>query len=134
MSVYDLRGETLGRFDSVFFFGTVYHLKHPLLALERIASLCDGALYVESAILDDFSPYRGGVGRGYPGGQMVAEFYPGSEYGRNSGNWWVPTLHCLKALVESVGFQDVRCWKLTERPQAVQFCRGFVCGRQATTP
>src|SRR5947207_3394103 len=30
LSVYDGR---LGRFDVVFFFGTLYHLRHPLLAL-----------------------------------------------------------------------------------------------------
>jgi tRNA (mo5U34)-methyltransferase len=130
MSTYDLREETLGRFDTVFFFGTFYHLKHPLLALEKIAAVCDGTLYVESAILDFFSPYRG-VGQGYPGEQMVVEFYPGKEYGNNAGNWWVPTLHCLKALVESVGFQGVRAWKLTETPPSLTYCRGFVSGRKA---
>jgi tRNA (mo5U34)-methyltransferase len=130
MSTYDVCEETLGRFDTVFCFGTIYHLKHPLLALEKIAAVCDGALYVESAILDDYSPYRGGLGHGYPGGQIVAEFYPGTEYGGNAGNWWVPTLHCLAAMVGSVGFQEVRGWKLAEKPAALPYCRGFVIGRK----
>jgi len=33
MSVYDVSPEKLGLFDVVFFFGTIYHLRHPLLAL-----------------------------------------------------------------------------------------------------
>jgi tRNA (mo5U34)-methyltransferase len=77
MSVYDLTEERLGRFDVVFFFGTFYHLRHPLLALERIAAVTEDLLCVESAILDDLSPYRGGLGHGYGGGQMVMEYYPG---------------------------------------------------------
>ena len=33
MQVYDVTEQRLGRFDIVFFFGTLYHLRHPLLAL-----------------------------------------------------------------------------------------------------
>ena len=88
MSGYDLSEEQLGRFDVVFFFGTLYHLRHHLLALDFISALCDGDIFVESAILDDFSPYRGGIGQGYPDDQMVMEFYPGEEYGDNMTNWW----------------------------------------------
>lgn len=60
MSVYDVTEDKLGRFDIVFFFGTLYHLRYPLLALDRLSALCNREIYVESAILDDFSPYRGG--------------------------------------------------------------------------
>jgi tRNA (mo5U34)-methyltransferase len=60
-SVYTLDDPELdfGSFDVVFFFGTIYHLKHPLLALEAISKVCRGALYVETASLDEYSPYRG---------------------------------------------------------------------------
>jgi len=135
MSVYEVDEAALGRFDVVFFFGTLYHLRYPLLALDRLASVCDGALYVESAILDDFSPYRGGLGHGYPDGQMVMEFYPGSQYGDNETNWWVPTLHCLLYLVASAGFaEEVRAWKLQDKPDALLYCRGFATGRKAPRP
>lgn len=127
MSVYDLSPERVGRFDVVFFFGTLYHLRHPLLALDKIAAVCDSELYVESAILDDFSPYRGGLGQGYPGGQMLMEFYPGAEYGDNKSNWWVPTLHCLAHMTQAAGFAEVQGWRLTvESPTTLPHCRGFV--------
>lgn len=134
MSVYDLpvnpvnRVNEVGPFDVIFFFGTIYHLKHPLLALEKIASVCDGALYVESACLDSYSVYRGGLGHGYAQNDVVMEFYPGDQYGGNAGNWWVPTLQCLGAMMSSVGFQEVEAWPLTDAPTHLAQCRGFLSG------
>jgi tRNA (mo5U34)-methyltransferase len=129
MSVYDISEEKLGRFDVVFFFGTLYHLRHPLLALDKIASVCDSELYVESAILDDYSPYRGGLGQGYPNGQMVMEFYPEAQYGNNTSNWWVPTLHCLVYMIKAAGFAQANGWKLTlQAPTLLAHCRGFAKG------
>ncbi len=132
MSVYDLTEAVLGRFDVVFCFGVLYHLRHPLLALDRLAAICDQEIYIESAILDDFSPYRGGFGQGYPGGQMVMEFYPDRQYGNNDTNWWVPSLHCLGHMTRSAGFPEVRGWKLVPgSPQQLAHCRGFVHGRKS---
>lgn len=131
MSVYDVSPEILGTFDTVFFFGTLYHLRHPLLALDRLATVCTGDLYVESTILDDNSPYRGGVGRGYGGGQMLMEFYPNAELGGNPTTWWSPTLACLGRMVQSAGFRDVSVWKLADAPPSAPFCRGFAKGTRA---
>ena len=114
----------------VLLFGVLYHLRYPLLGLDRLAALCDGQLYVESAILDDFSPYRGGLGHGYPEpDQLVAELYPGAQYGQNASNWWVPTLRCLLAMLAAAGFEDTRGWKLTAEPApSLPQCRGFAVG------
>lgn len=132
-SVYDIDEATLGRFDVVFFFGTLYHLRYPLLALDRLADVCDGDIYVETAILDDYSPYRGGLGHGYSGGHMVMEFYPGSQYGDNTSNWWVPTLHCLISLLGAAGFrEETRAWKLVNQPEHLPHCRGFAYGRKSS--
>ena len=127
MSIYDIAESSLGMFDIVFFFGTIYHLRHPLLALDKISAICKGGLYVESAILDDFSPYQGGLGHGYPGQQMVMEFYPGKQYGNNETNWWVPTLVCLMSMVIASGFKEVDGWKF-QNPSELALCRGFVKG------
>jgi len=129
LSVYDISPERLGSFDIAFCFGTLYHLRHPLLALDKIASVCTGDLFVESAICDDFSPYQGGFGKGYSGQQMVMEFYPNEEYGGNATNWWAPTLACMSWLVVSAGWNDADAWKLTDTPDQLPLCRGFVHGR-----
>jgi tRNA (mo5U34)-methyltransferase len=128
MSIYDINEKDLGIFDIVFFFGTIYHLRHPLLALDRISALCKNEIYIESAILDDFSPYNGGIGKGYPGQQMVMEFYPGKQYGNNESNWWVPTVSCLMGMVFSSGFGKIEGWKLIDNPPNLPYCRGFVKG------
>ncbi|MCF7974520.1 MAG: DUF1698 domain-containing protein [Phycisphaerae bacterium] len=128
MSVYDINANQLGEFDIVFFFGTIYHLRYPLLALDKISAICSQEIYVESAILDDFSPYQGGLGKGYPGKQMLMEFYPGDQYGMNETNWWSPTLNCLLALVYTAGFSSVEGWKLAEKPDTLSLCRGFAKG------
>lgn len=132
MSVYEATEDRLGRFDTVFFFGTLYHLRHPLLALDILSSVCDRDIYIETAVLDDFSPYQGGLGRGYPGAQPVMEFYPNSEYGKNDTNWWSPSLSCLGLMAMSAGFLDVEVWKLTDTPTEVAHCRGFCHGIKPT--
>lgn len=129
MTVYDATPQLLGgAFDVVFFFGTIYHLRHPMLALDRLSALCQGEIFLESAILDDFSPYRGGLGKGYPNNEMVMEFYPENQYGGNDSNWWSPTLNCLMHMVRAAGFDQVEGWKLTSNPQELSQCRGFVHG------
>ena len=127
MSVYDIDRLKVAPFDRIFFFGTLYHLRHPLLALDKLRSMCCGSIHVESAILDNIrSPY---TLAGMPDGACHAEFYPGSEYGDNPSNWWVPSLKCLGAMVEAAGFTEVQTWKLTETPMHVSQCRGFATGK-----
>jgi tRNA (mo5U34)-methyltransferase len=132
MSLYDVTEENLGgRFDTVFLFGTLYHLRHPLLGLDKLSAICDGEIFVESQICDDYSPYQGGLGHGYPNRHVVAEFFPANELGNNVTNWWAPSLECLKALVSAAGFSDsVSGWKLVEKPERLSNCRGFATGRK----
>lgn len=133
MSVYDVTEERLGRFDVVFFFGTLYHLRYPLLALDKLSAVCESEIYVESAILDDYSPYQGGLGHGYPGKQTVMEFYPDKQYGNNETNWWVPTLVCMANMVKAAGYSEVSLWKLMQdTPSRIIDCRGFVKGVKKT--
>lgn len=127
-SVYDLTPAD-GMFDLICFFGVLYHCRHPLLALDRLRRVSCGDIYVESAILDDFSPYRGGPGHGYPD-QMVMEFYPRDEYGAVHTNWWVPTILTLAHMTTSAGWRYARAWKLSKAPESLGLCRGFVRGSQ----
>lgn len=134
MSVYEVTPDRLGTFDVVFFFGTLYHLRYPLLALDLLSSVCKEQMFVETAVCDDFSPYRGGIGAGYPGYQCVMEFYPNTEYGNNQTNWWAPNLACLGSMLIAAGFPDVQAWKLTDNPQALPECRGFARGAKIEVP
>jgi SAM-dependent methyltransferase len=39
-----------GRFDIIYCYGTLYHLRHPDEALARLASVCDGQILVETIV------------------------------------------------------------------------------------
>ena len=43
LDVDELTPQRVGRFDYVLFFGVLYHLRHPLLGLERIAAKAVGS-------------------------------------------------------------------------------------------
>jgi tRNA (mo5U34)-methyltransferase len=126
LSVYDLCPERFGEFDAVLFFGVFYHLKHPLLALERINSVCrlNGLLIGGGTVADrwfhDDNPAcdQGANFRAItrdsvtePTALTVASlnslaisgFSPDHFLGDNS-NWFIPNSVCLEAWLRSSGF------------------------------
>lgn len=110
LSVYDVAqlGE---QFDVVIFMGVLYHLRHPLLALDLIhehvardlfifQSMQRGSLEVaplerdypfsETEIFDDPS---------YPKLHFIER-----RYAADPTNWWVPNRACVEAMLRSTGF------------------------------
>ena len=55
LSVYDLDPEQHGEFDLVFNYGLLYHLRHPLLSLDRVRRVCRGALVLETHVVNTMS-------------------------------------------------------------------------------
>jgi len=94
MDVLELTPATVGRFDIVLFLGVLYHLKHPMLALERVCALATDLTIVESFAAD--------VGE-YP----LLEFYETDELRSQLDNWFGPNLDALAAMCRSVGFARV---------------------------
>jgi tRNA (mo5U34)-methyltransferase len=52
-SVYDLSPKKHGIFDVVLFLGLIYHLRHPLLALDLIYDVAKENLLIDSPIIDN---------------------------------------------------------------------------------
>ena len=102
MDVYDLSPETVGQFDIVLFMGVFYHLKHPLLALEKICAITTGMAAVDSFILRD-EHHPGALVETRP----VMEFYETEEFGGQTDNWCAPSLPCLMAMCRTAGFARV---------------------------
>ena len=96
IDVMDLSPERVGTFDVVFFLGVLYHLRHPLLALERIASVTRKLLVLETVV--DMA----GLSR------PAAAFYPRRELNNDPTNWWGPNVPALHAMLGDVGFDEVR--------------------------
>lgn len=109
-SVYDLSPETHGVFDVVLFLGVLYHLRHPLLALDRIHSVCREILFVESHVLDESFLYQGQfkpLRKVSPllTDSPVMQFYPGKELNNDWSNWWSPSIECVRLMLETSGFR-----------------------------
>lgn len=102
MDVYELTPESVGRFDIVLFMGVLYHLKHPLLALERVCALATDVAYVESFALREKHRPGDNVER-----RPVMEFYETDEFGGQTDNWVAPSLPCLMAMCRTAGFARV---------------------------
>jgi tRNA (mo5U34)-methyltransferase len=95
IDVMDLTPERVGTFDLVLFLGVLYHLRHPFLALERVASVARDRLILETVV--DM------VGFSRPA--MV--FYPDRELNGDPTNWWGPNAPAVRGMLESLGFERV---------------------------
>jgi tRNA (mo5U34)-methyltransferase len=111
MSVYDV-GALKERFDIVFFIGVLYHLRHPLLALDLVhehvvrdlmvfQSLQRGSTRIADVADDypfaDVSPFND---PGFPRLHFIEKRYSGDQT-----NWWVPNRACTEAMLRSAGFE-----------------------------
>lgn len=95
-SAYDLDPLIYGRFDLVLMLGVIYHVKHQLIALEKVRSICRGRLIFETH-LDLLGIPRPAVA-----------FYEGSESADDDTNWWGGNIPYYSALLRTAGFVDVK--------------------------
>ena len=113
--------DTIGRFDVVLFLGVLYHLKHPWPVLERVASVCDGLLIVETHadLLDLRRP--------------AMALYPGAELSGDASNWWGPNVAALTAMLREEGFTRVEV--VHREPRAYRFAaRGLPAAARTAVP
>jgi tRNA (mo5U34)-methyltransferase len=100
-SVYELPHLLDGeRFDVVLLLGVLYHLRHPLLALDIVRELARDVVYIETAVCDAEFPKISQ--------RSVARFYRLDELQRDPSNWFAPTTACLKDWCRSAGLEVER--------------------------
>lgn len=107
IGVLDLSPETVGVFDLVLFLGVLYHLPHPLLALERVASVTGKQLILETGV--DMTWFK----------KPLLAFYPGAEAAGDPTNWWGPNPAAVKAMLHTVGFRTVKVHSKLAAPRAL---------------
>jgi tRNA (mo5U34)-methyltransferase len=133
MDVYDVAA-LREKFDVVFFLGVLYHLRHPLLALDL----------VHDHVVNDTMFFQS-MQRGSDGVADVADDYPFEEsdvfdepsfpklhfiekrYSHDPTNWWIPNRACAEAMLRSSGFtieqnpeKEVYVCKLASREGGVK--------------
>jgi tRNA (mo5U34)-methyltransferase len=124
LSIYDvaLLGET---FDVVLLMGVLYHLRHPLLALDLVrAHVARDMLVFQS--LQRGSSEVAGLREDYEFEDTDLFHNPGfprlhfveREYAHDWTNWWIPNRACAEAMLRASGFRiDKRV------PEDVYICR-----------
>ncbi|WP_424135643.1 TIGR04290 family methyltransferase [Roseomonas chloroacetimidivorans] len=124
LSVYEVG--TLGeRFDLVIFMGVLYHLRHPLLALDLIHEHVAGDLLLFQSMqrgATEVEPLEGDYPFAetaifnrltYPKLHFIEHRYTGDPT-----NWWVPNAAAAEGMLRSAGFE------ILEHPeQEVYLCR-----------
>jgi len=112
-SAYTLTPETLGLFDVVLFFGVLYHLRYPLLAIDRIRSVCRGDVYIETHTIEARFPLRGPwrwLGRTRLLSWLLRTTPVWRQYRErelhplDQSNWFGPNIQAVLEAFESAGF------------------------------
>jgi len=101
------------QFDLVVFLGVFYHLKHPLYALEKVASICKDILIFQSLMrgsTDDFIPADNYV---YEDNSFFEDpayprmYFIEKSFHNDASNWWIPNRSCLTAMLRVAGFKNI---------------------------
>ena len=109
-SVYDLVGSA-ERFDIVWFLGVLYHLRHPLLALDVLHEITARQMVLQTLTMpgDVVVTPPSGIGlderneltrHGWPCMAFIER-----ELADDPTNWWAPNHACVEAMVRSAGFR-----------------------------
>ena len=105
IDVLDVSPENTGIFDVVLFLGVLYHMRHPLLALEKVSVVTGEMLILETHV--DLTTIN----------RPAMAFYPGAELGGDASNWCGLNEACVIAMLKDVGFNRVDVYSRTYKPR-----------------
>jgi tRNA (mo5U34)-methyltransferase len=131
LDVYDIGaiGET---FDLVIFMGVLYHLRHPLLALDLIREhVAKDLLLFQSMqrgskhVLDLDEDYEFAETSIFFESSFPKLHFIERQYSHDWSNWWIPNRACTESMLRSAGFaidqrieEEVYLCSVAERPYA----------------
>ncbi|HEX6650835.1 MAG TPA: TIGR04290 family methyltransferase [Pyrinomonadaceae bacterium] len=129
LSVYRV-GELKEKFDLVLFMGVLYHLRHPLLALELLHEHVVNDLLVAQSMLrgspenievpPDFHFWEEET---FDDDRFPRMYFIENRYANDPTNWWIPNRACFEAMLRSAGFA------ILDHPEA----EVFICRRTEIT-
>ncbi|MFP2956240.1 TIGR04290 family methyltransferase [Myxococcus sp. 1LA] len=133
LDVYDA-GALGEKFDIVLFMGVLYHLRHPLLALDLLHEHVVKDLLIFQT-MERGSTLVGPVAHDYPITERSAFERPDfpklhfieHRYAGDPTNWWVPNAACTEAMLRSAGFtvldrpaREIYLCQRSMRPEVLQ--------------
>jgi tRNA (mo5U34)-methyltransferase len=111
IDVLDLSPEKVGTFDLVLFLGVLYHMRHPLLCLEKVASVtAKGGMVIVETHVDLLHLKR-----------PALAFYPDRELNNDPTNWFGPNPAAVEGMLRTVGFRKIVAYsQVPPRTNALQ--------------
>lgn len=109
LDVYELHPAMIGTFDIVLLLGVLYHLKHPLLALEKVCSVTNDLCIIDTYVVDGKQRQQG-IETPMP----YVEFYERDELAGQIDNWCGPTVSAVESMARAAGFASVELLKVTD--------------------
>lgn len=110
LSVYDV-GQLGEKFDVVIFMGVLYHLRHPLLALDLIREHAVKDLMVfqsmqrgSNEVYETEKDYPFEEKEIFEQHDFPCAYFIEKKYSNDPTNWWVPNRSCAEAMLRSAGF------------------------------
>jgi len=109
-SVYDLAGAAES-FDIVWFLGVLYHLRHPLLALDILHEVTSKRLVLQTMTMPGDTVINPPPALGLEQrSQLTRRGWPcmafiERELAADPTNWWAPNHACVEAMLRSAGFR-----------------------------
>jgi tRNA (mo5U34)-methyltransferase len=125
LNVYELSPRVVGQFDITLALGLLYHLKHPILALENLYRVTKELLVIETAIMPPAATPKSFA---YSFGAMKTILHPLAyvenppESKEQVFNWFLPGVEALTALLRNAGFAEVELIEEKD-DRAVVICR-----------
>ena len=111
--------DTLGEFDFVIFIGVLYHLKHPLYALEKVSAICKDTMYLHSLLhgegdYETLENYKFDERKSFDDSKFPRMYFIEKSFNNDQSNWWLPNRSCLKAMARVAGFSKIEDTKYPE--------------------
>lgn len=111
--------DTLGEFDFIIFIGVLYHLKHPLYALEKVSAICKDTVYLHSLLhgegnYETLDNYKFEDRKSFDDPQFPRMYFIEKSFNNDQSNWWIPNRSCLKAMARIAGFSKIEDTKFPE--------------------
>jgi tRNA (mo5U34)-methyltransferase len=109
--VYELASTLNEQFDIVLMWGVLYHLRHPLVALDNVRAVAGGPIFIETEVTD--AMLEDGMAR-----LPLVRFEETDALGKDASNWFIPTLAALLAWCRSSGLEPtlLDAWPDRDRP------------------
>jgi tRNA (mo5U34)-methyltransferase len=106
-NVYNISPTKLGKFDCTFFFGVLYHLWHPMLALQKVFQVTNKCLFIETHVNEEIDQTK-----------PLIQFYPRNQKYEYT-TWVGPNLLALYEMLAVVGFKKVLLYRFRDHAERV---------------